>query len=168
MGLMAEEAKGSIVLAVKEDTEEIMDLYRSQIGQKFCPWNENYPGYHEIDYELSRDALFVYKEDGKIKAAISLEKDDDVEALECWTSELAPGGELARVAVLPDQQSKGLGRMMMAFALGELKRRGFKSTHFLVNKHNVKAIRCYASFGFNVVGQCRMFEQDFLCYEKEL
>ena len=31
-----------------------------------------------------------------------------------------------------------------------------------------KAIRCYATFGFNVVGECFMYDQDFLCYEKEL
>ena len=31
----------------------------------------------------------------------------------------------------------------------------------LVNKLNIKAIRSYEVFGFNVVGECHMFEQDF-------
>ena len=26
----------------------------------------------------------------------------------------------------------------------------------------------YSKFGFNVVGECHMYDQDFLCYEKEL
>jgi ribosomal protein S18 acetylase RimI-like enzyme len=57
---------------------------------------------------------------------------------------------------------------MMQFGMDELKRRGYRGIHMLVNRHNVKAIRCYAVFGFNVVGECHMFDQDFLCYEKEL
>jgi ribosomal protein S18 acetylase RimI-like enzyme len=69
---------------------------------------------------------------------------------------------------MPDEQSKGYGRIMLQYAMDELKRRGYKGIHFLVNKHNVKAIRSYAVFGFNVVGECHMFEQDFLCYEKSL
>ena len=77
-------------------------------------------------------------------------------------------GELARLAVLPSEQNKGYARIMMQFGMDELKRRGFKGIHFLVNKHNVKAIRSYEKFGFDVVGECYMFEQDFLCYEKVL
>ena len=51
-------------------------------------------------------------------------------------------------------------------ARDELKRRGFRGIHILVNRHNVKAIRCYAVFGFRTAGECRMYGQDFLCYEK--
>ena len=56
---------------------------------------------------------------------------------------------------------------MLQFGMDELQRRGCKGVHFLVNKYNVKAIRCYEVFGFDKVGECHMFEQDFLCYEKE-
>ncbi len=42
------------------------------------------------------------------------------------------------------------------------------SIHFLVNKYNEKAIRAYAGLGYSVVGECHMFEQDFLCYEQKL
>ena len=146
-----------IVKASAGDKDEVLALYRAQIGREFCPWNEDYPSEDEIDLDLSRDALFVLKTDGQIKAAISLEEDEDVDSLECWSTDLKPSGSIARVAVIPDEQSKG-----------ELKRRGYKGIHFLVNKHNVKAIRSYAVFGFDVVGDCHMFEQDFLCYEKRL
>ncbi|MBQ3789902.1 MAG: hypothetical protein II800_03095 [Lachnospiraceae bacterium] len=57
---------------------------------------------------------------------------------------------------------------MLRYGIEELRRRGCKGIHFLVNRHNVKAIRCYAVFGFRVVGECHMYDQDFLCYEKEL
>lgn len=157
-----------IVLAKEEDRAEIMALYKAQIGREFCPWTDEYPSDVTIDFDLSRDALFVLKMDGRIKAAVSLEEDEDVDNLSCWDATKAPEGELARIAVDPEEQSKGLGRIMLQFGIDELKRRGFKGIHMLVNKHNKKAIRCYSVFGFDVVGECSMYDQDFLCYEKEL
>ena len=157
-----------IVMGKEDDREEILSLYKAQIGQEYCPWNEDYPSNEEIDWDFSRDALFVLKADGQIKAAVSLEKDDAVDSLSCWDENLAPEGELARIAVLPEEQGKGYGRIMIQFGMDELKRRGFRGIRMLVNKLNRKAIRCYAVFGFRVVGECRMYEQNFLCYEKEL
>ena len=158
----------NIVLATESDRNQIMALYKEQLGREFCAWDEDYPSNETIDYDLSRDALFVMKENDQIVAAISLEYDEAVEKLDCWSKELAPGGELARVAVSPSMQNKGIARQMMQHGMDELKRRGNKSVHFLVNKYNQKAIRCYAVFGFNVVGECFMYDQDFLCYEKAL
>ena len=157
-----------IVLAKEENRAEILALYKAQIGREFCPWTDEYPSDVTIDFDLSRDALYVLKMDGRIKAAVSLEEDEDVDNLSCWDATKAPEGELARIAVDPEEQSKGLGRIMLRFGMDELKRRGFKGIHMLVNKHNKKAIRCYSVFGFDVVGECSMYDQDFLCYEKEL
>jgi ribosomal protein S18 acetylase RimI-like enzyme len=157
-----------IVLASEDDRKEILELYKAQLGRKYCAWNEEYPGDETITFDLSRDALFVMKRKDKIIGAVSLEEDEDVDNLECWDPDLAPGGELARLCVLPELQNDGIGRQLMGFGMKELKNRGYKSTHFLVNKDNVKAIRAYASFDFSVVGECFMYEQNFLCYEKAL
>ena len=157
-----------IVMATEADRTGVLSLYRAQLGREFCPWDEEYPSNETVDWDLSRDALFVLKENGRVKAALSIEVDEAVDLLPCWDRSLAPAGELARLAVLPQEQNKGLGRIMLQFGMEELQRRGFRGIRFLVNKYNVKAIRCYASFGFRVAGECRMYEQDFLCYEKEL
>ena len=155
-----------IVIATEQDRNEILALYKEQIGKEYCPWDEEYPSNETIDLDLLRDALFVLKMNGSIKAAISIEEDEAVNQLPCWNNNLAPLGELARVAVLPEEQGKGLGRIMLQFGMDELKRRGFKGIHILVGKYNTKAIKCYAVFGFHIVGECYMYEQDFLCYEK--
>ena len=157
-----------IMKAAEEDRAEILALYRAQLGREYCAWDEEYPDDETISYDLSRDALFVLKMNGRIKATVSIEEDEDVDRLDCWDAKLAPEGELARIAVLPEEQCKGLGRIMMQFGMDELKRRGYAGIHLLVNKNNVKAIRCYAVFGFRTVGECHMYEQDFLCYEREL
>ena len=157
-----------ILLATEEDREEILALYEMQKGREFCPWTEEYPSNETIDFDFSRDALYVLKKEGKIMAAISLEEDEEVDNLPYWDDSLRPEGELARLAVLPEEQSKGYGRIMLQHGMDELKRRGYKGIRFLVNRYNTKAIRCYEVFGFRIVGECHMFEQDFFCYEKEL
>ncbi len=157
-----------IIQAVESDREELLNLYRSQIGKEFCPWSDDYPGDDTITFDLSRDALFVMKKEGKIIASVSIDEDEDVSALECWSEELSPGGELARLCVSPDFQNRGIGKMMLEYGMKELKKRGYKSTHFLVNKHNIKALKSYSVFNLNQVGECHMFGQDFICFEMEL
>jgi len=160
--------KQNIVMATEEDRDEIMSLYKVQLGREFCPWNEYYPSNDTIDADFSRDGLFVLKKDGKIIAAISVEEDEEVDNLNCWDKSLEPEGELARLAVLPGEQNKGIARMMLEFGMDELRRRGYKGIHILVGKHNKKAIRSYKVFGFKVVGECYMYDHDYLCYEKKL
>ena len=157
-----------IVLAKAEDREELLSLYHAQIGREGCPWTEEYPSNETIDYDLSRDALYVVKSDGIICGAISIEVDEDVNALTCWNKALEPEAEFARIAVLPNSQKKGIGRIMLEFLAKELKRQGFNGIHIVVNKHNFKALKLYDSFGFKNVGECFMYDQDFYCYEKEL
>ncbi|MCR5291408.1 MAG: GNAT family N-acetyltransferase [Eubacterium sp.] len=155
-------------MATEEDRAELMKLYKIQIGKEFCPWTEDYPSNETIDFDLSRDALFVMKEGGRIIAAVSIEEEEEVDKLKCWNQELLPAGELARLAVLPEKQGQGIAKQMLKFGMKELKKRGSRSIHFLVNKYNEKAIRSYAEFRFDVVGECYLFDEDFLCYEKAL
>ena len=157
-----------IIMATEEDRDEIMALYKAQIGRELCPWDEDYPSHDTIDADFARDGLFVLKEEGEIKAAISLEEDELVDELPCWDEKLSPSGELARLAVLPKEQNKGLARVMLKYGMEELKRRGCNGIHILVGKYNTKAIRSYAVFGFDEVGECYLYDQDFLCYEKRL
>ncbi|MCR5178151.1 MAG: GNAT family N-acetyltransferase [Lachnospiraceae bacterium] len=157
--------KNTIVMATEEDRDQILALYNLLKGTDYCAWDEDYPSNETIDFDLSRDALFVMKDGNVIKAAISLEEDESVNNLSCWDESLTPAGELARLAVMPGEQGRGLGRLMLQFGMEELKKRGIKGIHFLVNKSNIKAIRCYAPFGFHVAGECHLYDQDFLCYE---
>ena len=91
----------TINLACEADRTEILALYHVQIGREFCPWTEHYPSDEEITFDLSRDALYVMREEfgaddtapensrkGRIIAAVSLEEDPQVDALPCWTPEL--------------------------------------------------------------------------------
>ena len=161
-----------IVAATGQDTEEIYQLYRSQLGTECCVWDENYPGTKEIAFDLGRDALFVMKEEqegvSKIIAAISLDQDENVERLPFWNPELQPGGEVSRLAVSIDHQNQGIAREMIRYAMGEMAKRGKKSIHYMVSKNNEKAVRSYAHLDFTLAGTCEMYGQPYLCYEQKL
>ncbi|WP_253293600.1 GNAT family N-acetyltransferase [Kineothrix sp. MSJ-39] len=162
-------AKYRIGQADAGDKEKILALYQMQLGRECCAWDDQYPGMKEIEFDLSRDALFVMKDEmGEIVASISIDEDDAVKKLTCWKTDLQPGGELARLAVHPALQNKGIAREMLKHGMRELKKRGYQSVHFLVNKGNQKALRSYAVFQFPLVGECEMFGQPFFCYESKL
>lgn len=100
-----------IMHGTASEKEEILALYKSQLGREFCPWTEFYPTEKEIDFDLSRDSLFVMKNKaGRIIAAISIDLDANVEALPCWSTSLQPGGELSRLAVTIDCQNQGIAQ----------------------------------------------------------
>ncbi len=158
-----------IMTAAAQDAEDVLRLYREQIGREFCFWDDDYPGPDTIETDLEKGNLFVMKtEAGEIIAAVSAEEDPDVDRLDCWDPSLRPAGEFARLAVSPAFQNQGLGRRMAAHILEVLKQRGFRSVHILVNRENVTAIRSYAHIGFRTAGECFMYHQQFLCYEKPL
>ena len=158
----------TIEFATEKDRDDVLALYRAQIGREFCPWDEEYPGNDTIDYDLSRNALIVMRDSDEIIAVISIEEEEEVDELPCWNKLLQPSGNLARLAVSPKHQNKGIARILLQYGMDVLKESGKKSVHFLVNKLNVKAIKSYEKLRFDVVGECHMFEQDFLCYEKAL
>lgn len=154
-----------IVLAKKEDAEQILALYHSNL---FGPadWDEHYPNKDTIEFDLKRDALFVMKDEkGEVLATISIDDDDAVTFLDVWDENLAPGGELARLCVREDVRNQGIAKEMMLHCFDELKRKGFKSVHILVRPEHIVALKSYSKLGFETVGKTYLFEKDFVCME---
>lgn len=77
--------------AKKEDVESILKLYKSQLGEPFCAWDDGYPCEENIADDLSRESLFIMKDgNGDILAAISVDQDENVET-HLLDPELQPG-----------------------------------------------------------------------------
>lgn len=156
-----------IINATKEDKEELLALYHAMIGGP-CEWSENYPDENTIAFDLKNEDLFVMKnDDGEIVATISIDHDDAVEALTCWRDDLAPSGELSRLCVRKDMQGRGIAKTMMNYASDVLRSRGMKGVHILVREGHVVALGTYAKIGFQIVGECDLFDKHFICMEKE-
>ena len=158
----------TIKKAAEEDRNAILKLYRTRLYGP-ADWNEYYPNEETIEFDLSRDALFVMKNDaGELIATISIDEDQEVDSLTVWDENIAPAGELARLCVREDMQNQGIARRLLQHGMEELKKQGKRSVHFLVCKTNKKALRSYEKLHFDVVGESDLFDEDWWCYEKEL
>lgn len=158
-----------ITLAREEDFERVMNLYRAAVGEEGCTWDEDYPNEDDVRGDIGREALFCARNHGgEIIAAFAIDSDEEVDRLPCWTPDLAPAGEIARLVVGRKWQNRGIARQMLAYAMEELKRRGCRSIHFLVSRTNERALRSYSKFAFEKVGEAKVYGHDWYCYEKDL
>ena len=158
----------TIKKAAEEDRNAILKLYRTRLYGP-ADWNEYYPNEENIEFDLSRDALFVMKNDaGELIATISIDEDQEVDSLTVWDENIAPAGELARLCVREDMQNQGIAKVILRYAFDALKEQGKKGVHILVRKGHAGAIACYTALGFQQVGGCSLFEKEFICMEREL
>lgn len=158
----------TITIATREDKEDILKLYKTMLYGP-ADWNEYYPNEDTIEFDISRDALFVMKDEvGNLIAAISIDEDKDVDNLPCWDAELSPAGELSRLCVRQDMQYRGIGKEMMRYGFHVLKNQGKKGVHILVKTGHEVALSAYSSLGFKQVGECVLFDKTFVCMEMSL
>lgn len=157
-----------IYTAENKDKEEILALYRTMLYGP-ADWNEYYPNEETIEFDLSRNALFVMKnDDGQIIAAISVDEDEDVDKLPCWNKELTPSAEPSRLCVRKDMQNRGIAKEMMRYVFDIFRKEEKRSVHILVKTGHQAALSSYSALGFKAVGECNMFGKDFICMEMEL
>ena len=154
--------------AVKSDKTEILALYRAQLGMPFCCWTEDYPSEEEIDFDLSRGALYIKREEGRIIAAISVDDDQNVNELSFWDSSLSPGAELARLVVDREFQNRGIALEMVAHVVGILKDQGCRSIRYLVDRTNAPALNSYRHLDASLVGECSLYGHEYYCFEKKI
>ena len=158
----------NITLAEESDKDELLKLYRSMIGGA-ADWNEYYPSMENIEFDIAHDSLFVMKnQKGEIIAAISIDHDEEVDKLDCWSKDFQPSAEVARVCVRKDLQGQGIAKMMMEHVFTVLREQNKKSVHILVRDNHKAALKCYSDLGFVPVGECELFEKHFVCMEKKL
>lgn len=154
--------------ATNEDFDEIFALYRAAIGTEGCTWNENYPDEEILNEDLKRKDIFCLTENNEIIGSVAIDSDEEIDGLSLWSPQLLPCGEIARLVVKESHKNKGIARILLKSIMEKLKERGFKGAHFLVSKYHIRALRSYAKLGFNCVGEVKMFDVDWLCYEKEI
>lgn len=158
----------NITLAEESDEDELLKLYRSMIGGA-ANWNEYYPSMENIEFDIAHDSLFVMKnQKGEIIAAISIDHDEEVDQFACWSKELQPSAEVARLCVRKDLQGQGIAKMMMEHVFTVLREQHKKSVHILVRDNHEVALKCYRDLGFVPVGESEMFDLHFVCMEKML
>ena len=161
--------EGTIELATKEDAAAIYALYRSLLREPYSTWDEDYPSREIVDEDLLYNGVLVLRlPEGGIGAAIVVEKGEEFEADVPWYPDVTRWCALGRLGVAHGMQGRGVARRMLSEAMAHARAEGYEAVRFLVGAHNVPALRSYATLGFEVCGHTRMWDEDWLCYEKRL
>lgn len=158
--------------AKPEDAEAVYALYHSLIDAPYSTWSEDYPTREDVYSDVSHGWTLVMRNaKGDIAAAIALlpgEQEPEFEELAPWYHEVKRWACPARLGVALDQQGKGLARRMLSAAMDYAREDGCDGVRFLVAKSNPVAQRSYAKLGFDICGECEMWEEQWLCYQKRL
>ena len=113
----------------REEADTVLKLYRSLLGTPYCVWTEEYPSEKEVEFDLSRDALFCMRDDaGNIAGVISIDDDPNVECLTCWSETMVPSAEVSRVGVYQEFQNQGIARKLLVGVMEELKTHSLRMT----------------------------------------
>ena len=108
-------------------------------------WITKYFELEEVDKLLAANPYKIIENGGYIFTALSNGKAVGVCAL---FKENSDEFELARMAVSPDQQSKGLGNLLIQTCLTKLKSIGAKKVYLVSNTKLEAAINLYKKHGF--------------------
>lgn len=154
-------------ILVENDLEDVLSLYRQAVGRIGCVWDEKYPNEDILLSDIKEQCLYgIRNDEGRVIAAIARDRDDEIDALSCWT--IAPAAELARLTVSSDYENQGLARVLIRQISRVLSEKGFEGVHYLVAENNIPAINSYKALNFDYVGDTDLFGNHFICYEKRI
>ena len=155
------------------DIDSILNITKScaahMVQNGIYQWNEDYPDKSSFVNDGENMELYVYIENKKVIACISLCNEmDEVYFPVSWVTKNNNNLYIHRLAVHPDFQKKGIGKALMDFAEKYAKKKEYKSIRldtFSVNKRNLKF---YESRGYQRLEKIyfpKQSEFPFYCYE---
>ena len=155
------------------DIDVILNITKScaahMVQNGIFQWNEHYPDRDSFVNDAKNKELYVYSKNGKVIACISLCKHmDEVYLPVKWKTKNGNNLYIHRLAVHPDFQKKGVGKILMDFAEKYAREKKYISVRldtFSVNKRNLKF---YESRGYQQLEGIyfpKQSEFPFYCYE---
>ena len=158
--------------AKPEDADAVYELYHALIDAPYSTWSEDYPTREDVQRDVLHGWTLVMRNtDGHIAAAIALlpgEQEPEFEQIAPWYPDVKRWACPARLGVALDHQGKGLARRMLSAAMDDAREDGCDGIRFLVAKSNPVAQRSYAKLGLDICGECEMWGERWLCYQKRL
>lgn len=143
-------------------------LYESLKGLPGCTWDEGYPNREIIENDIASGALFgAFDGDDLIAVGVSL-PDEELAQLDCWQISGEKPCVFSRIGVKRSHQGQGLAGQMVRYMEEEMRLGGFDVARMLVSPANEKALAAYRGCGYKECGSTRMYDEDWLCFEKKL
>ena len=158
---------GILRTARKEDLPEILKMYRSVIGKTGCNWSISYPNEATLHEDFSTGNLYVLWRGSKMIGAGSIVPKNELDDLDVWQHR-EKVGEIARIVIKPEYQSKGYGKHLVKKLCYKLDNKGHTAVHLLVSTENHHALNLYREVGFHCMGQCERYDHTYYAFEKKL
>tara|TARA_B100001109_G_scaffold176440_1_gene144357 strand:+ start:1154 stop:1654 length:501 start_codon:yes stop_codon:yes gene_type:complete len=155
------------------DIDAILNITKScalhMIQNNIYQWNEHYPDRDSFINDAENQELYVYVINGKPVACISLCLHMDKVYLPVkWKTKNDNNLYIHRLAVHPDFQKNGIGKILMDFAEKYAREKKFESVRldtFSVNKRNLKFYESRGYQRLEVIYFPKQSEFPFYCYE---
>ena len=155
------------------DIDAILNIAKScalhMIQNNIYQWIERYPDRGSFINDAENQELYVYVINGKVVACISLCMHmDEVYLPVKWKTKNDDNLYIHRLAVHPDFQKKGVGKILMDFAEKYAREKKFASVRldtFSVNKRNLKFYESRGYQRLEAIYFPKQSEFPFYCYE---
>ena len=133
-------------------------------------WDEDYPNHAVIKRDLETKTLFAYREHNEIIGIVVLNETQDEEYKELHWSTADDDRNIVvhRLAVLPQHQGKGIGRMLMDFAEQWAVKNNYDAIRLDTYSQNPRNQRFYLQRGYTDLGPVFLKykrEHPYFCYE---
>jgi len=157
--------------AAASDLDAVAALYlrcaRTGRENGTSDWDDDYPDRSFAADDLQAGGLYVLERDGTVIAAVTMLPTDDLDELDLpWTD--VPHCALMRLAVEPALQGHGIGGQMTRLISDEARKRGYHATRHMSAADNVASTPLYRRLGYREVGTARLYDIDFICFERLL
>lgn len=158
---------GVLSQAKKENLKQILQLYRSVIGQPGCHWTIAYPNEATLHEDFRSGGLYVLRKGKTIIGAGSIVARNELDDLECWSNP-QNAREIARIVIAPKYQGKGYGKYLVNQLCVILDRSKHSAVHLLVSDQNNHAKNLYRETGFFSRGPVHRYGHDYYAFERKL
>ena len=143
-------------------------LYNSLKNLPGCTWDEGYPNQEIIESDLQSRYLYGAIDGNDLIAVGAALPDEELTHLDCWTIPAQNPCVFSRIGVALNRQGQGLASQIVRYMEEEMRLSGFDAVRMLVSPGNAKALHVYRGCGYQECGSTRMYEEDWLCFEKKL
>ena len=154
------------------DIDAVMENIRDVREAGLTDWDEVYPAREHIGEDVENGALYLLRApQGDIVASIAAYFDDaefERDTASAGFAKAAHSYSLFRLCVRADLQGRGLGFQLVSHVIERAKSLGCDFIRLLASEGNIPANRLYEKLGFRKLGKVRLYEWDFLAYEKQL
>lgn len=158
--------------AVMADVDAVMENIRGVREAGLTDWDEEYPAPEHIAEDVANGALYLLRtQEGAVVASIAAYFDDAEFETDCAGVGFAGAVHsyaLFRLCVRADLQGQGLGFRLVSHIIEQAKSLGCDFVRLLASETNIPANRLYEKLGFRLLGKVRLYEWDFVAYEKQL